>query len=68
MFYEPVTKKYPDIAREYRSMIKEPMDFFTMLENVRAAADDDDDDDDAAAAAAAAADDDDAITATNFMS
>eukprot|EP00750_Incisomonas_marina_P014740 INCI17837.2.p1 GENE.INCI17837.2~~INCI17837.2.p1 ORF type:complete len:143 (-),score=32.25 INCI17837.2:58-486(-) len=34
VFLEPVTKRYPDFAREYRSKIKEPMDFRTMSDNI----------------------------------
>ena len=34
VFDEPVPKKFPKLARNYRSKIKEPMDFHTMSENV----------------------------------
>ncbi len=34
-FIDPVVQKWPVVAREYRSKIKEPMDIVTMLQNVR---------------------------------
>jgi hypothetical protein len=34
-FIDPVVQKWPGLAREYRSKIKEPMDIVTMIQNVR---------------------------------
>ena len=34
-FTDPVTVKWPTLAREYRAKIKEPMDLYTMGQKVR---------------------------------